>query len=94
MGVLKTEMPNFIHINVIVSISDKENERARIKARLNPLSINSYAEGIIRNFEGIENYPVVQFFVSGHLFQADMTIDEADKMFEEIERGMSFNESE
>lgn len=90
---IEAKMPNFLKINHIGGGKEK-GEWAIVKVRINPYNIYCYMEIFIQNYNGQEIKKVVALHVANDIFIVDMTIEEADKMMEDIDRSLTFNEDE
>lgn len=80
MDETKIEGAKFIHVISIAKTS--EDNYIEVKTRIDPFSITSYYEGTANG------YPVTIICSTGMTFFVKMTIDEADKMMNDIDRTM------
>jgi hypothetical protein len=85
MSIIKAELPNFVQVTGLMK-GVEIDKYIEFKVRINPYHINSYHEATA----GTKN--IVVFNVSGLSYLVNMTIEEADKMMQEIDRSLSFNE--
>lgn len=88
----KVEMPNFLKLPAFAQ--GRDGRFFEVKARLNPSSIYSYTEGFMDDDGGLSTKPVTIIYCAGNKFWVDMTIDEVDRMMEEIDRGLTINDRE
>lgn len=82
----KMEYPAFIKTTCIVTVKD-ESDHKKIKVRINPAAVTSYVESFYKKGEDVIMCSVI--YCGGTSYLVDMTIDEMDKMMEEIDRGFS-----
>ncbi len=90
--IMKAELPNFVKI-VCISKGKEEGEWISFNSRINPYHITSYYEAFILSYKGEAVKKVVVFTVGGNSFSVDMTVEEADKMMDDIDRSLSFKEN-
>lgn len=90
---MKANMPNFLKITHIGK-GKEEGDWVKVKVRINPYNIHCYMEAFITKYEGKDVKKMIAIFVSNDVFYVDMTIEEADKMMEDIDRTITFNDEE
>lgn len=89
--IIKASLPNFVKLTTI-SVGKEKGEWVETQARINPYHITSYFETFLTNYKGEDVKKCIGFYVGSNPFVIDMTIDEADEMIENIDRGLSFKE--
>lgn len=87
--ITKADLPSFVKVKNIGPGRDK-GEWVEVEARFNPFYVTSYYERFLENYKGEELKKVICFIVASAAYYVDMTIEEADKMMEDIDRGLSY----
>lgn len=86
-------MPNFLKIKHIAK-GKEEGDWVSVDVRINPYNIHCYMERFILKYNGEDIKKVTAIFVANDIFFVDMTIEEADKMMEDIDKAITFNDDE
>ncbi len=86
----RIEYPNFINVTAIVYSKQDSQKPILLKARINPISITSYIEGVYPDEKG-GMIPCTTIYAGGVSYSINMKIDEVDKMMLDIERGLNID---